>query len=56
MASSRQLCASQVAGVEAAVHAVRASFLWDDTEAILLVDANNAFNLLNRIVALHNIH
>ena len=39
-----------------AVHAVRASFLRDDTEAILLVDASNAFNSLNRIVALHNIH
>ena len=54
-AGCRQLCAGQIAGVEAAVHAVRSSFLWDDTEGILLVDASNAFNSLNRIVALHNI-
>ena len=54
-AGSRQLCAGQIAGVEAAVHAVRSSFLRDNTEGILLVDASNAFNSLNRIVALHNI-
>ena len=54
-AGSHQLCGGQIAGVEVAVHAVRSSFLWDDTEGILLVDASNAFNSLNRIVALHNI-
>ena len=27
----------------------------DETDAVLLVDAENAFNLLNRAVALHNI-
>jgi len=54
-AGSRQLCAGQLAGVESAVHAVRSHFTLDDTEAILLVDASNAFNALNRIVALHNI-
>ena len=52
-ASSHQLCAGQIARVEAAVHAVRSSFLWDDTEGILLVDASNAFNTLNRIVTLN---
>ena len=41
--------------MEAAVHAVRSSFLRDDPEGILLVDASNDFNSLNRIVALHNI-
>ena len=40
---------------EAAVYAVRSSFLRDDTEGILLVDVSNAFNSLNHIVALHNI-
>ena len=55
VAGSRQLCAGQIAGVEAAVHAVRSSFLREDTEAVLLIDASNAFNSLNRIVALHNI-
>ena len=38
------------------LHAVRSSFDLDDTEGVLLVDASNAFNSLNRAVALHNIH
>ena len=54
-AGSYQLCAGQVAGVEAAVHRVRSAFLHEDTDAILLADASNAFNSLNRAVALHNI-
>ena len=49
-----QLCAGQIAGIEAAVHAVR-SFQNDETETILLVDASNAFNSLNRQSALLNI-
>ena len=43
-------------GVESAMHAVWLHFLLDNTEGILLVDASNAFNALNCIVALHNIH
>ena len=39
-----QLCRGQIAGIEAAVHAVRAAFDSSDTEAVLLVDATNAFN------------
>ena len=54
-ADSVQLCAGQIAGVEAAVHAVQKSFRQDGTEAALLVDASNAFNSLNRDAALHNI-
>ena len=54
-AGSLQLSAGQVAGVEAAVHAVRQSFHADDTEGLLLVDADNAFNSLNRQTALFNI-
>ena len=54
-AGSLQLCAGQDAGNEAAVHAMRAIFCDDSTEAVLLVDASNAFNSLNRQVALHNI-
>ena len=53
-AGSRQLCAGQIAGVEVAVHVMRSVFEQSDTEAIL-VDASNAFNSLNRVVALHNI-
>ena len=47
--------AGQIAGVEAAVYAVRSSFDLDDTEGVLLVDASNAFNSLNCPVALQNI-
>ena len=43
-----------MAGAEAAVHAMSHSFMADDTEAVL-VDASNAFNLLNRKTALLNI-
>ena len=51
----RQLCGGQTSGTEAAVHAARTAFELETTEAILLVDATNAFNALNRQVALHNI-
>ena len=52
---SKQLCTGQVSGVEAAIHTARECFLKEDTEAILLIDASNAFNSLNRNVALHNV-
>ena len=54
-AGSLQLSAGQIAGVEAAVHAIRGSFDEQETEGLLLVDAENAFNLLNRQTALCNI-
>ena len=50
-----QLCTGQEAGIEAIIHAMVELFNADDTDAVLLVDATNAFNLLNRKVALHNI-
>ena len=49
------LCAGQIAGIETGVHAVHTLFQKEDTEAVLLVDASNAFNALNRQTALHNI-
>ena len=49
-----QLCAGQDAGCEAAVHAMEQVFADDDTEAMILVDASNAFNCLNRQVTLLN--
>ncbi len=52
---SLQLCAGQPSGSEAAIHAMRNIFDADDTDAILLIDASNAFNSLNRAAALHNI-
>ena len=42
-------------GAEAAIHAMRQVFESEETEAVILVDATNAFNLLNRQVALHNV-
>ena len=50
-----QVCAGIPGGVEAAVHAVRQVFEDKNTEAIILVDADNAFNRLNRKATLHNI-
>ena len=53
--SSLQLCAGQQAGCEAAVHAMNEIFHEEATDAIILVDASNAFNSLNRNAFLHNI-
>ena len=50
-----QVCAGHPAGCEAAIHALHQVFASFDTEAVLLVDADNAFNRLNRAGALHNI-
>ena len=51
---SIQLCSGQDAGCETAVHAMEHLYAEDDTEAIILVDASNAFNRLNRQVTLLN--
>ena len=50
IAGSAQLYTGQVAGIEAAIPAMRETFLDSDT-----VDASNAFNSLNRKAALLNI-
>ena len=54
-AGSVQLCAGQSAGIEAAIHTTNIRFSSPDNEGVLLVDTTNAFNSLNRQVALHNI-
>ena len=51
---SLQVCAFQSSESEAVIHAMRNIFDADDTDAILLIDASNAFNALNRTAALHN--
>ena len=52
---SLQLCAGQDAGCEAAIHSSYDLFHQDETEAVLMVDASNAFNSINREAFLHNI-
>ena len=42
-----QACAGHRGGVEAAVHAMKDIFDDPNTEAVLLVDASNAFNSMN---------
>ena len=40
---------------QAAAHAIRDIFEEESTDAVLLIDASNAFNTLNREALLHNI-
>ena len=54
-AGALQLSAGEIAGVETAIYIVQDTFLCNETEAALLVDASNAFNTLNRAAVLHNI-
>ena len=54
-AGALQVCAGQDGGCEAAIHAMKKAFDSEDCEAVLLVDASNAFNNLNRKVSLENI-
>ena len=55
VAGPLQVCAGQVSGCEAAIHAMRQTFADEETDGGLLVDAANAFNSINRQAALHNI-
>ncbi len=49
-----QVCSGQQGGCEAAIHAMRHVFSEPNTEAVLFVDATNAFNQLNRQAPLQN--
>ena len=51
-----QLSAGQEAGAEAGLHAMQNIFENKDTEAVLLIEAENAFNSINRQVMLHNLN
>ena len=51
-----QLSADQEAGAEVAIHAMRDIFANKDAEAVLLIDAENAFSSINRKVMLHNLN
>ena len=54
-AGSLQLCAGHASGCEAAVHAMSDIYEEEETDGLLLIDASNAFNAMNRSVLLHNI-
>ena len=49
-----QTCAGSPGGIEAAIHAMTEVFKEEGTEAIIMVDAENAFNSLNRHASLIN--
>ncbi|XP_037792733.1 uncharacterized protein LOC119588098 [Penaeus monodon] len=50
-----QVCVGQPAGCEAAIHAMRKIFEEPECEAVLMVDAANAFNNINRQATIQNI-
>ena len=50
-----KVCAGHKSGSEAAIYAMHDIFHADETDAVLLIDASNAFNALNRTAALNNI-
>ena len=52
---SLQTCAGLESGIEAAIHAMKSTFQQDWCDVVMLVDADNAFNRLNRKAALANI-
>ena len=52
---SLQVCAGHKSRNEAAIHTMRSIFDADEMDTVLLIDASNAFNALNRAAALHNI-
>ena len=54
-AGSLQVCAVQEAGSKVAIHAIYNVYQQDETEALLLVDAHNAFNSIKRKTMLLNI-
>ena len=54
-AGSLQLCGGQDFGIEAAIHAMHQVYAQEETEGVIMADAANAFNNLNRNVAIRNI-
>jgi len=54
-AETLQACAKLESCIEAAIHSVRKSFQNQNSECLLLIDTDNAFNQLNRKVSLENI-
>ena len=52
---SLQVRTGEEAGIEVSVQSLNSIYIDDNTDAMLLVDASNAFNSLNCEVFLHNI-
>ena len=55
LGSNYQLCLGQKCRIEYAIHALRDAYQKDENQGILLIDAENAFNSLNRELALKNV-
>ena len=55
LGSNYQLCLGQKCGIEYAIHTLRDQYSKTSADAVLLIDAENAFNSLNRKLALKNI-
>ena len=54
-AGSLQVCAGLEAGAEATIRAMHDIYNDEHSEAVLVVDAENAFNSINRNVMIHNV-
>ena len=52
LGSNYQLCLGQKCGIEYAIHTLRDQYSKTSADAVLLIDAENAFNSLNRKLAL----
>ena len=50
-----QICAGQNSRAKAAIYAMGQIFENESSVGVLLIDAKNAFNSMNREVALHNV-
>ena len=55
-AGGMQLCVGLPGGSEAAIHAMADIYKEKDTQGIIQLDANNAFNTINRKILLYNIN
>ena len=55
LGSNYHLCLEQKCGIEYAIHSLRDQYSKSSADAVLLIDAENAFNSLNRKLALKNI-
>ena len=55
LGSNYQLCLGQKCGIEYAIHMLRDQYSKTSADAVLLIDAENAFNSRNRKLALKNI-